>query len=67
MLQGSTEYWWNSISGIEDVNVKIWDRFKYLFRNKCFIAPVQAMKNNEFIQLREESMNVREYSGKYEK
>ncbi|XP_022855287.1 uncharacterized protein LOC111376551 [Olea europaea var. sylvestris] len=49
MLRGSTGHWWDTMSSIEDVNAMTWKRFKELFCNKYFTAPVQAMKMNEFI------------------
>ena len=51
---------------LEDVAVMTWDRFKEIFRNKYFIAPVRAMKLNEFIQLKQGSMTVTEYINKFE-
>ncbi|XP_022852518.1 uncharacterized protein LOC111374122 [Olea europaea var. sylvestris] len=54
------------MSSIEDVNAMTWERFKELLRNKYFAASVQAMKMNEFIQLRQGEMIVGEYIRKFE-
>ncbi|XP_022865717.1 uncharacterized protein LOC111385546 [Olea europaea var. sylvestris] len=62
----SARHWWDTMSSIEDVNTMTWDRFKELFRNKYFTAPVQVMKMNEFIQLRQGGMTVGEYIHKFE-
>ncbi|XP_022857170.1 uncharacterized protein LOC111378233 [Olea europaea var. sylvestris] len=66
MLRGSAGHWWDTMSSIEDVNAMTWERFKELFRNKYFTAPVRAMKMNEFIQLRQGGMTVGEYICKFE-
>ncbi|XP_022873148.1 uncharacterized protein LOC111392110 [Olea europaea var. sylvestris] len=66
MLRGSAGHWWDTMSSIEDVNTMTRDRFKELFRNKYFTAPVRAMKMNEFIQLRQGGMTVGEYNRKFE-
>ena len=51
---------------IEDTIIMTWAIFKELFQNKYFTAPVRAMKMNEFIQLRQETMTVGEYIRKFE-
>ncbi|XP_022857898.1 uncharacterized protein LOC111378850 [Olea europaea var. sylvestris] len=66
ILRGSAGHWWDTMSSIEDVNTMAWDRFKELFHNKYFIAPVRTMKINEFIQLRQGGMTVGEYIHKFE-
>ncbi|XP_022861220.1 uncharacterized protein LOC111381651 [Olea europaea var. sylvestris] len=66
ILRGSAGHWWDTMSSIEDVNTLTWDRFKELFCNKYFIAPVRTMKMNEFIQLRQRRMTVGEYIRKFE-
>ena len=66
LLRGSAGHWWDTMKSIEDITVITWDRFKDLFRNKYFTAPVRVMKMNEFIQLRQGTMTVGEYIRKFE-
>ncbi|XP_022867123.1 uncharacterized protein LOC111386870 [Olea europaea var. sylvestris] len=66
MLRDSAGHWWDTMSSIEDVNAMTWERFKELSCNKYFIAPIQARKMNEFIQLRQGGMTVGEYIRKFE-
>lgn len=65
MLRGSVGHWWDTMSSIEDVSAMTWERFKELFRNKYFTAPVRTRKMNEFIQLRR-GMTMGEYIRKFE-
>ena len=66
MLRGNAGHWWDTMRSIEDITVMTWDRFKDLFQNKYFTAPVCAIKMNEFIQLRQGTMTVGEYIRKFE-
>ncbi|XP_022852494.1 uncharacterized protein LOC111374091 [Olea europaea var. sylvestris] len=52
----SVGHWWVMMSSNEDVNAMTWERFKELFCNKYFTAPVRAVKMNKFIQLRQGGM-----------
>ncbi|XP_051139078.1 uncharacterized protein LOC127256895 [Andrographis paniculata] len=61
MLCGSAGHWWDTVKNIEDVAVMTWERFKEIFRNKYFTAPIRIMKMNEFIQLKQGTMTVTDY------
>ncbi|BFG20735.1 hypothetical protein CerSpe_070090 [Prunus speciosa] len=63
MLKKGARHWWESARRAYDIanNPMGWDRFKEVFYDKYFPAPLKANKEAEFVQLTQGSMTVLEY------
>ncbi|KAK2444909.1 cleavage and polyadenylation specificity factor subunit [Trifolium repens] len=67
-LQGSSEYWWRNTRFLmeavyEEIN---WENFKRRFLAKYFPETARERYGEEFLQLRQEGMNVEVYAKKFE-
>ncbi|KAK6139108.1 hypothetical protein DH2020_027153 [Rehmannia glutinosa] len=47
MLRCSAGHWWDTIKSIENVTTMTWERFKKLFMNKYFTAPIRAIRTGK--------------------
>ncbi|XP_073049539.1 uncharacterized protein [Primulina eburnea] len=66
MLVKAARIWWESNKVTVNVRELKWNKFKDLFYAKYFSSEVKAKKVKEFLELRQGSMNVNEYTLKFE-
>jgi len=68
MLIGEVEYWWDGIKRLLEGGriIITWDVFRTKFLEKYFPNDVRRAKEIEFMQLKQGSMTVGEYTSKFE-
>ncbi|XP_015944704.1 uncharacterized protein LOC107469839 [Arachis duranensis] len=69
MLKADAEFWWDGARRLlEDAGTDIsWVTFKEAFYKKYFPLSVRESKEMEFLQLRQDRMNIAEYTEKFER
>ncbi|XP_073038079.1 uncharacterized protein [Primulina eburnea] len=66
MLVKAARIWWEATKVTVNVRELKWDAFKELFYTKYFSREVKAKKVKEFLELRQATMTVNEYTLKFE-
>ncbi|XP_073294507.1 uncharacterized protein [Primulina huaijiensis] len=66
MLVKAACIWWEATKVTVNVRQLKWEEFKELFYAKYFSREVKAMKVKEFLELRQDSLSVAEYTLKFE-
>ncbi|XP_075481204.1 uncharacterized protein LOC142521916 [Primulina tabacum] len=66
MLVKAARIWWEATKVTVNVRELKWNEFKDLFYAKYFSSEVKAKKVKELLELRQGSMNVNEYTLKFE-
>ncbi|XP_073298496.1 uncharacterized protein [Primulina huaijiensis] len=66
LLVKATRIWWEATKVTVNVCELKWTEFKDLFHAKYFSSEVKAKKVKEFLELRQGTMNVNEYTLKFE-
>ena len=65
MLQGATEYWWDSIKRIHNEATMQWVEFKERLYNKYFSETIRSTKRIKFIYLQQGMMSMLKYIWKF--
>ncbi|XP_073064083.1 uncharacterized protein [Primulina eburnea] len=66
MLVKAARIWWEATKVTVNVRELKWEEFKELFYAKYFSREVKAKKVKEFLELRQDSLSVAEYTLKFE-
>ncbi|XP_073313470.1 uncharacterized protein [Primulina huaijiensis] len=66
MLVKAARIWWEATKVTVNVRQLKWEEFKELFYAKYFSREVKAKKVKEFLELRQDSLSVAEYTLKFE-
>lgn len=68
LLIGEAEYWWRGAKSMMEADHQAitWETFRTAFLNKYFPASARALKEAEFLRLRQGGMTVAEYAAKLE-
>ncbi|XP_045791732.1 uncharacterized protein LOC123886460 [Trifolium pratense] len=68
LLLGDAEYWWKGARQIVEANNQevTWEIFRTKFLDKYFPRSVRTAKEQEFLNLKQGGMTIREYAAKFE-
>ena len=66
-LEGEAQVWWNWAKISRDVEAMTWAKFHDLFMGKYFLDTVRHAKAQEFLELKQGTMNVIEYVARFTK
>ncbi|XP_074350888.1 uncharacterized protein LOC141690135 isoform X1 [Apium graveolens] len=64
-LKGEANYWWEYKKALEDAGMITWERFTELFLEKYFPRYMWNQMEIEFLELKQENINVAEYETKF--
>ena len=66
-LEGEAQVWWNWAKTYRDLEVMTWTEFHDLFMGKYFPDTARHAKAQEFLELKQGTMNVMEYVARFTK
>ena len=64
-LKGESQVWWDWVKTSRDLEAMTWAEFYGLFMSKYFPATARHAKAQEFLELRQGTMTVMEYMGRF--
>ena len=64
-LEGEAQVWWNWVKTSKDLEVMTWTEFQDLFMGKYFPDTARHTKAQEFLELKQGTMNVMEYEARF--
>ncbi|XP_058223059.1 uncharacterized protein LOC131332779 [Rhododendron vialii] len=65
-LKGEARYWWDLMEATHDVDTMTFAEFEALFLDKYFPTPLRLAKEQEFLNLKQGTLNVTQYAAKFE-
>ena len=64
-LEGEAQVWWNWAKTSRDLEAMTWAEFQELFMGKYFRDTARHAKAQEFLELKQETMNMMDYVARF--
>ena len=64
-LKGEAQVWWNWAKTSKDLEAMTWAEFQELFMGKYFPDTARHAKAQEFLELKQETMNMMDYVARF--
>ena len=64
-LEGKSQVWWDWVKTSRDLEAMTWAKFHGLFTSKYFPTTARHSKSQEFLELKQRTMTVKEYVARF--